>query len=143
MRERASEHEATLASDPLQLREARRRLTRQVLEAGCGPGDAQDLAVAFSEACANVHRHAYGGRRDGRIGLQVVIDGERIVLTLEHDGKPFDPATYRPPDLDRPAESGYGLYLVAALVDETSFEPTPTGGRIVLIKRRQGSNPHV
>jgi anti-sigma regulatory factor (Ser/Thr protein kinase) len=41
------------------------------------------------------------------------------------------------PDLRRPAESGYGLYLVRALVDEVSFEDTGSGGRVVLVKRKR------
>jgi len=143
VREPAQEHGATYASDPLRLREARRWLARLVLDAGFTPGDAHDLSVAFSEAAANVHRHAYGGRRDGRVGVRVTIDGERAVLTLEHDGHPFDPASYAPPDLQRPSESGYGLYLISSLVDEVSFGGTATGGRIVLVKRRRLSSVQV
>ncbi len=143
MREPANEHRATFASDPLRLRDARRWLARLVLEAGFTPGDAHDLTVAFSEACANVHRHAYGGRHDGRVGLRIAIDAEQIVLTLEHDGLPFDPASYEPPDLERPSEGGYGLYLIASLVDEVSFAGTETGGRIVLVKRRRLTGVHV
>lgn len=136
MREGVRENYARLASDPLRLREARRWLVRLVLAAGFTPEDARDLAVAFSEACANVHRHAYGGRRNGRVDLKIAIDDDRIVITLDHDGEPFDPVGYAPPDLRRPAESGYGLYLIGSLVDDVSFEETGAGGRVVLIKRR-------
>jgi anti-sigma regulatory factor (Ser/Thr protein kinase)/PAS domain-containing protein len=110
---------------------------RLVLGAGFPPGDAHELAVAFSEAAANVHRHAYGGRRDGRVDLCVAIDDDRVVVTVEHDGLPFDPEGYEPPDLGRPSESGYGLYLIASLVDQVSFERAQSGGRVVLIKRKR------
>lgn len=143
MRKPVTEHVATYVSDPLRLRDARRWLARLVIEAGFAPGDAHDLAVAFSEAAANVHRHAYAGRRDGRVGVRLSIDGERAVLTLEHDGTPFDVASYAPPDLRRPSESGYGLYLISSLMDEVSFGDTETGGRIVLVKRRRLSRVHV
>jgi len=136
VRESMTEHGATYASDPLRLRDARRWLSRLMLAAGFPPGAAHDLAVAFSEAAANVHRHAYGGRRDGRVGVRVTIDDACAVLTLEHDGAPFDPSGYRPPDLKRASESGYGLYLISSLVDEVSFQRTPTGGAIVLVKHR-------
>ena len=116
---------------------------RLVLEAGFTPRDAHDLAVAFSEACANVHRHAYGGRRDGRVELRVAIEDERVVVAVAHDGEPFDPAGYAPPDLRRPSESGYGLYLIASLVDEVSFEGTGSGGRVVLVKRKSVANVRV
>jgi serine/threonine-protein kinase RsbW len=114
-----------------------------VLEAGFTPRDTHDLAVAFSEAAANVHRHAYGGRRDGRIDVRVTIDGAQVVVTLEHDGVPFDFDRYEPPDLRRPSESGYGLYLIASLVDQVSFEGKGAGGRVVLVKRRSSVDLHV
>jgi serine/threonine-protein kinase RsbW len=136
VRETAHEHTAVLASDPLCTRKARRWLTRLVLEAGFTSREAHDLAVAFSEAAANVHRHAYGGRRDGRVAVRVTIDATQVVVTLEHDGVPFDPDAYTPPDLGRPSESGYGLYLLASLVDRVSFEGDAAGGRVVLVKRR-------
>jgi anti-sigma regulatory factor (Ser/Thr protein kinase) len=139
VRELAREYCATLSSHPLGLRNARRWIMRLVLEAGFTPRDAHDLAVAFSEACANVHRHAYGGRRDGRVELRVAIEDERVVVAVAHDGEPFDPAGYAPPDLRRPSESGYGLYLIASLVDEVSFEDTGSGGRVVLVKRKSNA----
>ncbi len=139
MREAARDHAATLASDPLQLRKARRWIARLLLETGVEPGDAHDLAIAFSEACANVHRHAYGCRRDGRVDVRVAIDERSVVVTVEHDGEPFDPAAYAPPDLGRPSENGYGLYLIASLVDDVSFECAGSGGRVVLVKHRRAA----
>jgi serine/threonine-protein kinase RsbW len=143
VREIAIERFATLASDPLSTRKARRWLTRLALDAGFTASDTHDLAVAFSEASANVHRHAYRGRRDGRVEVRVTIDGEQIVVTLEHDGLPFDPEGYDPPDLRSPSESGYGLYLMASLVDRVSFEGEGVGGRIVLVKRRSSVDVRV
>lgn len=136
MRDASQENCARLASDPLRTRKVRRWLSRLVLEAGFTPRDTNDLAVAFSEAAANVHRHAYGGRRDGRVDVRITIDGAQVVVTLEHDGQPFDPDAYQPPDLRRPSESGYGLYLIASLVDQVSFEGEGAGGRVVLVKRK-------
>ena len=121
MLEPACEQCLTLTSDPLVLRTARRWLMRLVVEAGFAPQDAHDLGVAFSEAGANVHRHAYGGRRDGRVELRVQVHHEQVVVEIAHDGEPFDPAGYAAPDLKRPSESGYGIWLMTALVDEVSF----------------------
>ena len=139
MREPAREQCATLSSDPMGLRKTRRWLIRLVLAAGYTAQDAQGLGVAFSEACSNVHRHAYGGRRDGRVEVRVVVEDEQVVVVLAHGGAPFDPTGYVPPDLRRPSESGYGLYLIRALVDEVSFEDTGSGGRVVLVKRKRNA----
>jgi serine/threonine-protein kinase RsbW len=103
---------------------------------GFAPQDAHDLGVAFSEACANVHRHAYEGRSDGRVEVCVTFEADRVVVALSHDGRTFDPAEYAPPDLHRASESGYGVYLINALVDDVTFEITGSGGRVTLVKRK-------
>jgi serine/threonine-protein kinase RsbW len=126
----------TLPSDPVRLREARRWLVRVAVEAGLSATEGHDLAVAFSEVCANVHRHAYRGRRDGRVEVAVRVDAESLVVSVDHHGERFDPRTYSPPDLSRAAEGGYGLYLISRLVDGVSFEGTERGGRVVLVKNR-------
>jgi serine/threonine-protein kinase RsbW len=127
----------TLPSDPMRLREARRWIARLAAEAGFPPPLGHDLTVAFSEICANVHRHAYRGRRDGRVDLRVAVEADRVVVTVDHQGERFDPNGYVPPDLERPSQSGYGVYLIAQLVDDVSFEETDRGGRVVLVKRRR------
>ena len=138
MPETAMRHEWALSSDPVRLREARARLTDVALAAGFSPQASHDLAVAFSEACANVHRHAYRGRRDGRVDVQVSLEDDRIVVAVDHDGRRFEPRRYAPPDLARASESGYGMYLIAQLVDDVSYEDAAGGGRVVLVKRRRG-----
>lgn len=127
----------TLPSDPARLREARRWIARLAQEAGLEPGACHELAVAFGEIAANVHRHAYGGRLDGRVELRVGLEAERVVVTILHEGSNFDPLRYIPPDLARAAEGGYGIYLVTRLVDEVSFGEAGASGRIVLVKRRR------
>ncbi len=141
MPERLRAHRSTFTSDPLRLREARRWLTGIARDAGLAREDVDALAVAFSEATSNLHRHAYGGRRDGRVDVGVAIARDRATVTLEHEGTPFDPAAYTPPDLQRPAESGYGLYLIESLVDDVSFENTGRGGRVTLVKLRREVAP--
>lgn len=129
-------HGLTLGSDPFVTREVRRWIERLVLESGFADSDARDLAVAFGETCANVHRHAYGGRCDGRVEIRIAIDDDKVVVTVKHDGKPFDPAAYASPDLRRLSESGYGVYLIKSLMDSVTFEGALSGGRIVLVKRK-------
>ena len=129
----------TLPSDPVRLREARRWLVRVAVEAGLSATEGHDLAVAFSEVCANVHRHAYRGRRDGRVEVAVSVDAASLVVSVDHHGERFDPRAYTPPDLARAAEGGYGLYLISRLVDGVSFEGTERGGRVVLVKHRSSA----
>ena len=137
MPERVRDLASTLSSDPSRLREARRWLVRLLHEAGFDPGETRDLAVAFSEACGNLHRHAFKGKSDGHVDLRVSIEADRATVWLDHEGERLDPSQYRPPDLARPSESGYGVYLIARLVDEVSYEEVGDHERIVLVKHRR------
>ena len=125
----------TLRSDPDVFGEARRFVWGTAERAGLSWRDAHALAVAVSETFANVHRHAYGGRRDGRIDLQVESSDGRVVVSVRHAGVPFDPDRYVPPDLSRPAERGYGVYLISRLVDAITYEITEDGAVVVLVKQ--------
>jgi len=136
MRDAGAVHVLTLRSDPARLRETRRLVARFALDAGLQTGQAHELAVAFSEVCANVHRHAYGGRRDGRIDVRLHEDAERVVVTVVHEGVPFDPSRHAAVESRAPREGGYGLTLIGRLVDEVSFESAGHMGRVVLVKRR-------
>jgi serine/threonine-protein kinase RsbW len=124
-------------SDPLGFRDVRAWISGVAAEGGLGAREASALSVAVNEMCANVHRHAYRGRRDGPIDLSIDVGPERVTITLSHRGAPFDPRSYVPPDLTQPAERGYGMYIVSRLVDQVRFESTEHGATIVLVRERE------
>jgi len=105
-------------------------VTRQVLDSclerlGVKPETRADIALALSEACANVIRHAGPGReyevvattRNGRCVIEVVDTGSR-------DGaipQPTDPSTLM-------SEHGRGLKIIDAVTDKLSLTGSgPTG----------------
>jgi serine/threonine-protein kinase RsbW len=128
-------------------------VTRQVLDSclerlGVMPDTRADIALALSEACANVIRHAGPGEkyeviattRDGRCVIEVVDSG--------HD----DDATLTPEDLDAVmsehdtsevgmsehgmsehgmSEHGRGLKIIDAVTDELSLTGTDRAGTTV------------
>ena len=93
-----------------------------------------DLKLAVTEACGNVVRHAYPGD-EGDVSLVVTIGDSRLLLTVEDDG-----AGIRAPDspddeadeLAGPLESGMGMPIIRAIVDELAVEEGSDGrGTIV------------
>ena len=93
-----------------------------------------DLKLAVTEACGNVVRHAYPGDK-GDVSLVVTIGDSRLLLTVEDDG-----AGIRAPDspddeadeLAGPLESGMGMPIIRAIVDELAVEEGSDGrGTIV------------
>jgi serine/threonine-protein kinase RsbW len=91
-----------------------------------------DVQVALTEACANVVRHAAG--IDYRVSLAVGPEGCEVEVLDNGAGAsalPEPPADF----LDTDAESGRGLFLMRALVDDFEFMREHDGTRLRLVKR--------
>jgi anti-sigma regulatory factor (Ser/Thr protein kinase) len=99
--------------------------------ASCGFDEAGTfrLQLALTEALANIVEHGYGPGAEGQIRLQALGGDGRLELAIEDSGRPFDEAGYRPPDLDRPTEGGYGVYLMRELMDEVSYHRLGGSGK--------------
>ena len=97
-----------------------------------------EVELALTEALSNVIRHAYAGRENGKIELELQLDSERLELEIVHYGEPFDAASYRPPDLDALGAGGYGLHLIAQLMDEVEQgDAAGQGTCLRLVKHRR------
>lgn len=95
------------------------------------------VELALSEALANVIKHAYGGREDQEIRLLLVVDDEKLSLTIRDFGEKFDMANYAAPDLDAPSAGGYGVFLMHQLMDEVTYDTSPEKGtRLTLVRYR-------
>lgn len=117
--------------------EARRWVAHQARSAGFDHDTVSELELVISEALSNVVKHAYGGNEGHEIHLSVTIDDEKLSLTIRDFGQRFDPTTYTPPDLDNPAEGGYGVYLIQELMDEVTYDTSlPEGTRLSMVKYR-------
>lgn len=96
-------------------------------------GDDQlaDLKLALTEACGNAVRHAYADT-PGDVSVVFEIDDERLLMTVEDRGDGIRaPDSLEEEDDDelpvRPLESGMGMPIIRAIVDELVVEPGPDG----------------
>lgn len=114
-----------------------------------------DLLLAVTEACTNVLRHAGPGRR---CEVVVQVGRNRCVLQVLDNGRGFDPAWLllrrshrrRPPvrpvallgrraknrDIAQLPESGRGLAIMRACVDDVSLRTGPGRGTVVSLRKR-------
>jgi anti-sigma regulatory factor (Ser/Thr protein kinase) len=93
-----------------------------------------NIALVASEAVTNAIR--YGTRSQEEI-LSVTMDFTSTALSvqvLDH-GPGFDPDEVILPDLDYPAEGGYGIYLIKTLMDEVTYSRGNDGNTLRMIKR--------
>jgi anti-sigma regulatory factor (Ser/Thr protein kinase) len=131
----------SIPSNPAGFREIRAWLADVARSRGFDERQALDLALAVNEACANIHRHAYAGRRDGTIEFRLEMQGETLRIRIRDFGSRFHPGEYRTPDPDELSESGYGLFLIHSLMDEVEYVRKKAGTELRLAKhRRSGCN---
>jgi serine/threonine-protein kinase RsbW len=111
---------------------ARRLLTGTLNALGAERECVRDIAVALSEACTNVLRHA-----DAHDDFEVTaaIDDSLCVLEVVDRGSGFD-ATLVPGEVAADSEAGRGLRLMRSLLDAIDFENHPRGGTVAHLYKR-------
>ena len=122
-------------SDLKYLRQVRHWVARVCADWGLDEEGINDMRIAVGEAFTNCVVHAYGGKMDGLVILTGEEEGGRATIRVRDCGSavPIDPDTV--PDLNRPHEGGYGVYLMKRLTDGLSFVTSdPPGTEVVLVK---------
>jgi serine/threonine-protein kinase RsbW len=90
-----------------------------------------DLLVAISEACTNVVQHADS---TPRYEVSVAVEGGQCILKVVDHGHGFDDKT--PKNVHPDSESGRGIKIMRALVDDVSFDSRPESGTVVHLQKR-------
>jgi serine/threonine-protein kinase RsbW len=102
-----------------------------------GKNTVDEIVLALTEACANVVQHS-GDDRGYEVAVH--IDDGACRISVWDGGGGFDL-----PDLSEPvdpaADSGAGLVLMRALVDELAFEHDSDGRHRVTLEKRLEARP--
>lgn len=90
------------------------------------PREFQDQVVsAVGEAFNNTVLHAYRGRPEGRVTIEVELLHEAVEIRIIDEGVAFDLSAVPTPELDELPESGMGLFIMRAFMDDVSYRPGP------------------
>ena len=93
--------------------------------AGFSKQTAGKIAIATDEAVTNIIKHAYEGKSDKVIRLQVNINPDTLVLDVIHSGKPLTNDDIRLPVMEEYIKNrrvgGLGLFLITKFVDEVDY----------------------
>jgi len=103
------------------------------------PATVYRVQLAVDEASTNIIKYAYG-EKEGLLKLIMELNGDELVITLISWGKPFDPTSIPPPDLNAALEDrkigGLGMHFIRKFMDEVSYSfDTVKGNRLILKKR--------
>jgi anti-sigma regulatory factor (Ser/Thr protein kinase) len=96
------------------------------------------LKMAIYEAGINVIEHGYAFERDESMGIEVLKEGDRFMVTITDKGKSFD--FYDNPLYDaeeayhEKRQGGFGRYIIERSVDEVYYQSGEDGNRLTLVK---------
>ena len=80
-----------------------------------------EMITAFGEAFNNIVIHGYRGRSDGMLDIEAEMAPDAMILRLIDTGREVDFSDVEPPDLASMPESGMGVFMIHALVDEVLY----------------------
>jgi len=120
-------------SEPTAMRTVRKLVNSAARMVGGSEQEAYDLEVAVGEAVTNAYLHAYEGKPEGKIDVDLGYDGKAFLVSVHDGGKPVTAAITVP---QSPPERGHGrgLYLIGQLMDEVQIVQPDRDGRGVAVR---------
>ena len=94
------------------------------------------LELAVNEAAANVMKHAYEGRADQPVRVEVSSNNDAVTVCLVHRGQPFDRTEVPPPSFDGTRDNGFGVYLIEQCVGTVSYSENQEGEQCVYMVKQ-------
>jgi len=100
------------------------------------------IQLAVDEACTNVVKHAYRGRRKaGKLDVEVVLNASTFRISVIDYGRGFDVNKILKRDINNHLlefrRGGLGIHLMRILMDEVNFSICPgKENRVELVKYR-------
>lgn len=108
-------------------------------KSGFSESQVDALAMAVDEAAANVIRHTYQNRPNGKMSLEVLDFADRLEFVIEDSGPKVQPECVRPRSLDEVRPGGLGTFFIKCFVDSSSYDESFTeGNRLRLVKFKIG-----
>ena len=96
----------------------------------------RSMSLVFDELLNNIVSYAYGDDGEHWIDVLVELDHERLSVTVEDEGHPFNPFARSAPDttlsLEEREIGGLGIHLVRKMMDEVSYVRR-TGRNVVIV----------
>ncbi len=111
--------------------------------AGCDEWQCHEIGLAVREAVANAVLH--GNRHDAKkkVLLKAEMGKDELHISIRDEGEGFDPDDLPNPLQDNGLlrESGRGVFLVKACMDEVAVRRVASGGTEVILRKHISSTP--
>lgn len=101
--------------------------------------DARDgIDLAVREAVANAIKHGNEQNPDKQVHVDLLLEGDDLVIRIEDEGTGFDPSSVpdplAPPGLLQP--NGRGILFMKRFMDDVQYDFRPGSGTVVTMRKR-------
>lgn len=119
------------------LKDIRQEVQAALVTQGLGEAVVRDVVLAVDEACQNIVRHAYGGKGEGDILVELRREGEQLVALLRDFAEPAGPDVIRDREPDPERIGGLGVHLMRTVMDEVALLAPDSGrGNVLRMVKR-------
>jgi serine/threonine-protein kinase RsbW len=144
MKKRTQKYKLKIPSITENLQLIREFIIKVAEKAGFDQERQEQIALAVDEACTNVIKHAHKFDARRLIDIQILVDAQKISITITDRGRGFNAAKLKDPDLQKYAREsrhgGLGIYLIKTLMDEVQFDFDPGVKNQVLLTKYLHTN---
>ena len=124
-----------IPAEPSRLSEIRHQVARIAETQGVTAVAALDVALAVSEAVANVIEHGYRGQPGRFIRIEVARLSNQLIFIIDDDAPRVNPDKIAPRPLSELRPGGLGVHFMRALMNEVVHEPLEGGGNRLRMAR--------
>lgn len=102
-------------------------------------GELEEIKVAVSEGISNSVLHAYPGKEEGMVFIELEIDGDTLYLTIEDRGQGIeDPEEVLEPAYSSSDRMGLGFAFIKSFMDSFELQSSPGKGVLLRMERSAG-----
>jgi anti-sigma regulatory factor (Ser/Thr protein kinase) len=124
-----------MSSDPRNLPVVRAAVGQLAAMVGWDEAESRAITLAVDEALANVIRHAYHGRIDGRVELQCRAGDGEIEFRILDTGDSPDHTRICAGELGCDKIGGLGTHIIRQVMDSVDYHVAPDGNWFTACKR--------
>ncbi|MEO8132181.1 MAG: ATP-binding protein, partial [Bryobacteraceae bacterium] len=128
-----------ISSDVRFLPVVRHTIGNLTTEMGWNESDSRAITLAVEEALTNKIRHAYHGKDDGRIQMEIRTEPDALVFQLTDQGEAPDPVLICARREGSLTPGGFGTHIIRDVMDKVVYETVDEGNQLTLKKYMPGT----
>lgn len=134
--------EMVIPSKPNQIQKVERYAEKLADSIGFGEDEKDSLAIAITEVTANAVYHGNKSDPKKKVHVRFTTQDDSMTITIRDEGEGFDPHKIADPlhPENLLKDSGRGVYIIRALMDEVSFDFSKGGTEVTLVKKKKRFN---